>query len=247
MEKPTNAQRVAIQARKQAWAAVDRAERNFLAAFGWTEHAPPKEPMTWEGTDRRPRFWTWKPPANTRIPFPDRPFTKSQASTAQRAHLAMDYGPEWETTCSPDEDTTTAEPFVTSEEHIENLRAALAFFDEWADMEDYGGFPGGDPRLFKPDPECSSEEERAAHKVACETWDRSEHVVFDVGPLNSEEIRYTNKSGKLVVVLAGTTFVQNQVFGLGTIRRVDPKMVLMRDAIRVALAEYEKAVAEKSR
>jgi len=42
---------------------------------------------------------------------------------------------------------------------------------EWCDgrgvIQGYGFFPGGDPRDFDPDPECSTEEEREAHRVAC--------------------------------------------------------------------------------
>ena len=35
----------------------------------------------------------------------------------------------------------------------------------------YGAFPGGDPRAFTPDPECSTEAEREAHRRACAVWD----------------------------------------------------------------------------
>jgi hypothetical protein len=38
----------------------------------------------------------------------------------------------------------------------------------------YGFFPGGDPRDFTPDPECSTDTERAQHKRDCEAWDRGE-------------------------------------------------------------------------
>lgn len=38
----------------------------------------------------------------------------------------------------------------------------------------YGGFRGGDPNNFSPDPECSTEEERAAHAEACKRWDAGE-------------------------------------------------------------------------
>ena len=38
-------------------------------------------------------------------------------------------------------------------------------------MNGYGSFPGGDPRRFWPDPECSTEAEREAHRVACLRWD----------------------------------------------------------------------------
>lgn len=38
----------------------------------------------------------------------------------------------------------------------------------------YGAFPGGDPRLFDPDPECSTPEEREAHRKACQEADAME-------------------------------------------------------------------------
>ena len=41
-------------------------------------------------------------------------------------------------------------------------------------MMGYGFFCGGDPRKFHPDPECSTEAERAKHKADCEAWDRGE-------------------------------------------------------------------------
>lgn len=38
----------------------------------------------------------------------------------------------------------------------------------------YGFFHGGDPREFRPDPECSTDAERALHKEHCAAWDRGE-------------------------------------------------------------------------
>ena len=38
----------------------------------------------------------------------------------------------------------------------------------------YGFFPGGDPRLFRPDEEGTTAEEHANHLAACEAWDRGE-------------------------------------------------------------------------
>lgn len=48
------------------------------------------------------------------------------------------------------------------------LRAAHLYFCANAEEKWYGSFQGGDPRLFCPDPECSTEEDRANHKAACE-------------------------------------------------------------------------------
>ncbi len=38
----------------------------------------------------------------------------------------------------------------------------------------YGGYYGGDPRRFFPDEECCTPAELAAHKAACEAWNRGE-------------------------------------------------------------------------
>lgn len=51
----------------------------------------------------------------------------------------------------------------------------------------YGGFHGGDPRDFKPDPECSTQEERAAHRAACEAWDRGERPESETGRMGKFE------------------------------------------------------------
>lgn len=37
--------------------------------------------------------------------------------------------------------------------------------------DSYGVFLGGDPRKFTPDPECSTEEDRERHRLACEKGD----------------------------------------------------------------------------
>lgn len=43
----------------------------------------------------------------------------------------------------------------------------------------YGPFPlWGDPRAFEPDPQCSTPEERQAHKLACEALNRGEEVAI---------------------------------------------------------------------
>lgn len=54
-------------------------------------------------------------------------------------------------------------------------------------MSHFGGYLGGDPRLFHPDPEMSSPDEMALHAQYCRAWDRGERVeppvqVNGVGP-----------------------------------------------------------------
>lgn len=59
------------------------------------------------------------------------------------------------------------------------LKKALSVLREVGFGEaSYGGFHGGDPRDFHPDPECSTEDERARHRGACEAWNRGERPVF---------------------------------------------------------------------
>lgn len=45
---------------------------------------------------------------------------------------------------------------------------------ECACCHGYGYYPGGDPRHFHPDEECCTPAEIAAHKAACEAWERGE-------------------------------------------------------------------------
>jgi hypothetical protein len=40
----------------------------------------------------------------------------------------------------------------------------------------YGGHYGGDPRKFFPDEEACTAEELAAHKAACDAWNRGDQV-----------------------------------------------------------------------
>lgn len=58
-------------------------------------------------------------------------------------------------------------------EALEKLRAALV-------EEGYGGFPGGDPRMFRPDADVCTPEEIEAHRLACIEWDEGRGV--DRGP-----------------------------------------------------------------
>jgi hypothetical protein len=61
-----------------------------------------------------------------------------------------------------------------------------------------------DPNDFHPDPECSSPEERAAHKLACQTYGKPEHQP------NKGCFSEFSDDGKLVLHVARTSW------GLGT-------------------------------
>lgn len=69
------------------------------------------------------------------------------------------------------EDIANARLMAASKRLYNALAAALVPLGDMAEQTCYGTFCGGDPRLFTPDPECSTEEERAYHKKACEMAD----------------------------------------------------------------------------
>lgn len=119
--------------------------------------------------------------------------------------------------------------------HVANLRAALTFFEEWAEIEDYGAFHGGDPRMFTPDPNDSTIRELTAYNAACEAWERGDRTEHGRPSLNETEIRYRDKAGKETVVEPHTAFVSGSKFGPGSYKRIDAEMVRMRDALRTAL------------
>lgn len=65
------------------------------------------------------------------------------------------------------------------------LRDVLPYIEPCVEeQQSYGyflsHFVDGDPRAFSPDPECSTEEERAQHRADCEAWDRGERPVHSV-------------------------------------------------------------------
>ena len=55
-------------------------------------------------------------------------------------------------------------------EAIEELLLLANDIRSRAEESTYGFFHGGDPRNFCPDEECSTEEERANHRIACEAY-----------------------------------------------------------------------------
>jgi hypothetical protein len=58
-------------------------------------------------------------------------------------------------------------------------------------MTSCGFFPGGDPHNFYPDPEASTEAERARHKADCEAWDRGEHTAVPISGWVSPTVHVT--------------------------------------------------------
>lgn len=76
----------------------------------------------------------------------------------------------------------------------------------------YGNFHGGDPRNFHPDPECSSEVEREAHKRDCDLWnqfERGELITAPEGPPSGCEFQH-DAEGKVSMIIC------RSAYGLGT-------------------------------
>lgn len=97
-----------------------------------------------------------------------------------------------------------------------------------AGMQDsvtYGFFPGGDPRDFTPDPECCTEAELAAHKQACEEWERGDRKEYE-----RHRHEATEQDGKVMIAsYAGA-------FGLGTYSTRDDAADDVLEQLDAALA-----------
>jgi hypothetical protein len=89
----------------------------------------------------------------------------------------------------------------------------------------YGYFHGGDPRDFCPDPEVCTPEELAAHKAACEAWERGERPELDVH--RHEVVEYKGKPA--LASYAGA-------FGMGTYQYRDEDAEDVLEQIEAALA-----------
>jgi hypothetical protein len=113
------------------------------------------------------------------------------------------------------------------------LRLALPIIEGFAELRGYGSFPGGDPRLFKPDETASTEAERAAWRAACDAWDRGE-CPENEGSGPGVATFSDPKTGERRTTLG---LVEAKVFGLGTITYRDEDAIRARDAIRAALGD----------
>lgn len=69
----------------------------------------------------------------------------------------------------------TPEPSENPPSSFDLLERALPYIEEAATISGYGFHRPANPHHFFPDAESSSAEELAAHKAACEAWDRGEY------------------------------------------------------------------------
>ncbi len=130
---------------------------------------------------------------------------------------------------------------------LERARPVIAFE---AESVEYGPAFADDPRDFKPDPECSEEYERAAHKAACEAFERGEMVeiprCYTRVARNPEEAAAVAKTemengAAAVTVTDRIVHVNVQSWGLGTTTTRDPNMAATLEVIDAFLAHPEGA------
>ena len=115
------------------------------------------------------------------------------------------------------------------------LIAARDYLRECANpMPSYGYFHGGDPRDFFPDAEVCTAEEMAAHKAACEAWDRGERPPLDVH--RHELVEYEGKQA--IASYAGA-------FGMGTYSMRDEEAEDVLDQIEAALASLPEGAGDE--
>lgn len=82
-------------------------------------------------------------------------------------------------------------------EALAELRELVREMHHESEQSSYGHFHGGDPRNFSPDPECSTDAEREAHRLACEQWNsgKREPLPGPHEPLSDGRIGWVTKAG----------------------------------------------------
>jgi hypothetical protein len=116
-------------------------------------------------------------------------------------------------------------------ETIADLRALLEDVRRQAEDVGYGYFPGGDPRLFSPDPEASTEAEREQHRVDCERAEQH------LPPLTRTGREVMGEGDRAIDVhFAG--------YGLGTYTMEDPAMQDIAERLERSLDQLERLASE---
>lgn len=122
---------------------------------------------------------------------------------------------------------------------IDALAAAIPVLQRAAQEDSiYGHYCGGDPRRFSPDVEECSPEEIAAHRAACEAWERGErpNIPKACEPLR-DDISFTNEKGEQETIKAGTGLALYAPFGIGVQTYIDDQAVAALESAKVALEE----------
>ena len=115
-----------------------------------------------------------------------------------------------------------------AEDAREVIGKMLRFIDERASVSGYGFYRPANPHDFSPDHDSCSADELAAHKAACEAYDRGEYTA----PKGSEFLR--DDDGKVTHILRAP-------WGIGSYSETDPDAVPLIDAARAFLAKGDGA------
>lgn len=116
---------------------------------------------------------------------------------------------------------------VRGQDAREVIGKMLRFIDERASasVSGYGFYRPANPHDFSPDHDSCSADELAAHKAACEAYDRGEYTA----PKGSEFLR--DDDGKV------TLHILRAPWGIGSYSETDPDAVPLIDAARAFLAK----------
>lgn len=106
---------------------------------------------------------------------------------------------------------------ILTEEQFAAIEEMLA---DNAETQSYGHFYGGDPRDFTPDEECSTPEERAAHKRDCEAMEAGGQALM---PPTAVWAKLPN---------GGAVHFHREAYGLGVNKLRDPEMAALLAAFR---------------
>lgn len=101
----------------------------------------------------------------------------------------------------------------------EQYEAIERVLSDLAEEQHYGHFNGGDPRDFEPDPECSTEEEREAHRRDCAAMEAGGQALM---PPTGEWHRTEN----------AVIHFHRQAYGLGVNTYRDPEAAKLLAAFR---------------
>lgn len=127
----------------------------------------------------------------------------------------------------------------------EALDEVIALIESAMERQDYGHPLLSDPRKFRPDPECSTDEERAAHAEACKAWDAG--VTSDLPP--SWSLHETRESAVAAANGASSALVSQRddgkwichahrtPWGLGTTTYIDEDSAWLADKVRAMKVE----------
>ena len=114
---------------------------------------------------------------------------------------------------------------------LDSLNYAKQFLRENANVGGYGYYRPRNPHDFHPGPECCSAEEIAAHKAACEAWDRGDYQRDDWDGWLYDE------AGKAVM------HVLRAPWSIGSYSETDEEMEAHAQNVHRASEQYPQCVA----